>query len=74
MRRIARAVYVCGGGARNPELMKAIQQALEDSGVAACRCMTTEALGVPPQQVEAAGVRVACDALRGARAGQIWRP
>ena len=48
-----RAVYVCGGGARNPVLMKAIQQALEESGVAGVPVMTTEALGVPPQQVEA---------------------
>ncbi|WP_087643420.1 anhydro-N-acetylmuramic acid kinase [Caballeronia choica] len=49
----SRAVYVCGGGARNPVLMSAIQQALEDSGVSGVPVMTTEALGVPPQQVEA---------------------
>ena len=49
----ARAVYVCGGGARNPVLMEPIQQALEDSGVSGVPVMTTEALGVPPQQVEA---------------------
>jgi anhydro-N-acetylmuramic acid kinase len=48
-----RAVYVCGGGARNPVLMKAIQRALEESGVPGVPIMTTEALGVPPQQVEA---------------------
>lgn len=48
-----RAVYVCGGGARNPVLMKMLQQALEDGGVAGVPVMTTEALGVPPQQVEA---------------------
>jgi anhydro-N-acetylmuramic acid kinase len=48
-----RAVYVCGGGARNPVLMQAIQQALGESGVAGVPVMTTEALGVPPQQVEA---------------------
>ncbi|WP_087655936.1 anhydro-N-acetylmuramic acid kinase [Caballeronia terrestris] len=48
-----RAVYVCGGGARNPVLMSAIQQVLEDSGVSGVPVMTTEALGVPPQQVEA---------------------
>ncbi|WP_096031803.1 anhydro-N-acetylmuramic acid kinase [Caballeronia calidae] len=48
-----RSVYVCGGGARNPVLMSMLQQALEDSGVAGVPVMTTEALGVPPQQVEA---------------------
>jgi anhydro-N-acetylmuramic acid kinase len=49
----ARAVYVCGGGARNPELLKALKQALEDSGVSGVPVMTTDALGVPPSQVEA---------------------
>jgi anhydro-N-acetylmuramic acid kinase len=48
-----RAVYVCGGGARNPVLMKMIQQALGETGVAGVPVMTTDALGVPPQQVEA---------------------
>ncbi|KMZ11209.1 Anhydro-N-acetylmuramic acid kinase [Candidatus Burkholderia humilis] len=49
----ARAVYVCGGGARNPVLLKMLQQLLDDSGVSGVPVMTTEALGVPPQQVEA---------------------
>jgi anhydro-N-acetylmuramic acid kinase len=49
----ARAVYVCGGGARNPVLLKMLQQALDNCGVAGVPVMTTEALGVPPQQVEA---------------------
>jgi anhydro-N-acetylmuramic acid kinase len=48
-----RAVYVCGGGARNPVLMNALQQALEATGVSGVPVMTTDALGVPPQQVEA---------------------
>ncbi|WP_087086217.1 anhydro-N-acetylmuramic acid kinase [Caballeronia cordobensis] len=48
-----RAVYVCGGGARNPVLMQMLQQALEDNAVPGVPVMTTEALGVPPQQVEA---------------------
>ncbi len=48
-----RAVYVCGGGARNPVLLKMLQQALNDSGVSGVPVMTTDALGVPPQQVEA---------------------
>jgi len=48
-----RAVYVCGGGARNPILMNAIQQALAETGVSGAPVMTTDALGVPPQQVEA---------------------
>ena len=47
-----RAVYVCGGGARNPALMKAIQGALEETGVSGVPVLTTEALGVPPHQVE----------------------
>ena len=46
------AVYVCGGGARNPELLKALQAALEESGVSGVPVLTTEALGVPPHQVE----------------------
>ncbi len=49
----ARAVYVCGGGARNPVLMQMLQQALDETGVSGVPVMTTEALGVPPQQVEA---------------------
>ena len=48
----AKAVYVCGGGARNPEILKALHQALEDSGVSGVPVMTTDALGVPPSQVE----------------------
>lgn len=47
-----RAVYVCGGGARNPALMRALADALAEAGVAAT-VDTTVALGVPPQQVEA---------------------
>jgi anhydro-N-acetylmuramic acid kinase len=49
----ARAVYVCGGGARNPVLTQMLQQALNDNVAAGVPVMTTEALGVPPQQVEA---------------------
>jgi anhydro-N-acetylmuramic acid kinase len=48
-----RAVYVCGGGARNPELLKALQFALDRSGVNGVSVKTTEALGVPPHHVEA---------------------
>jgi len=47
-----RAVYVCGGGARNPELLKALERALGQSGVSGAPVMTTEALGVPPHHVE----------------------
>ncbi|PCE29346.1 anhydro-N-acetylmuramic acid kinase [Burkholderia ubonensis] len=46
------AVYVCGGGARNPVLLDALSNALRDRGVRAA-VDTTAALGVPPQQVEA---------------------
>jgi anhydro-N-acetylmuramic acid kinase len=47
-----KAVYVCGGGARNPEIMKGLQGALAESGCSGVPVMTTEALGVPPHQVE----------------------
>jgi anhydro-N-acetylmuramic acid kinase len=47
-----KAVYVCGGGARNPEIMKALQGALSESGCSGVPVLTTEALGVPPHQVE----------------------
>lgn len=43
-----RALFVCGGGARNGSLMTALQQAL-----APCAIDTTGALGIAPQQVEA---------------------
>lgn len=48
-----RAVYVCGGGARNPELLKAIDAALAKSGANGVPVETTDALGVPPHHVEA---------------------
>jgi anhydro-N-acetylmuramic acid kinase len=48
-----RAVYVCGGGARNPHLLKALERALGQSGVSGVPVMTTEVLGVPPHHVEA---------------------
>jgi anhydro-N-acetylmuramic acid kinase len=48
-----RAVFVCGGGARNPELLKALDGALSKSGVSGVPVKTTDALGVPPHQVEA---------------------
>ncbi|MFC5429662.1 anhydro-N-acetylmuramic acid kinase [Paraburkholderia denitrificans] len=47
-----RAVYVCGGGARNPVLMAALQSALETVGANGVQVATTDALGVPPHQVE----------------------
>jgi anhydro-N-acetylmuramic acid kinase len=47
-----RALYVCGGGARNLTLLIALQSALDSSGVAGARVYTTDALGVPPHQVE----------------------
>ncbi len=47
-----RALYVCGGGARNPALMRALTDALAEAGGHAT-VDTTSALGVPPQQVEA---------------------
>ncbi|MGC3028361.1 anhydro-N-acetylmuramic acid kinase [Burkholderia sp. DN3021] len=47
-----KAVFVCGGGARNPVLLDALRHALREAGVPAT-VDTTAALGVPPQQVEA---------------------
>lgn len=47
-----RAVYVCGGGARNPVVMETLQRALDSSGVSGVPVMTTDALGVPPHHVE----------------------
>ena len=45
-----KAVFVCGGGARNPVLLDALRNALREAGVPR---RSTAALGVPPQQVEA---------------------
>ncbi|UMR32667.1 anhydro-N-acetylmuramic acid kinase [Massilia sp. MB5] len=45
----AEAVYVCGGGAHNAQLLAALQAAL-GTGTALA---TTDALGIPPQHVEA---------------------
>jgi anhydro-N-acetylmuramic acid kinase len=47
-----KAVYICGGGARNPEVMKALEGALAESGCSGVPVLTTDALGVPPHQVE----------------------
>ncbi len=46
------AVYVCGGGARNPVLLTALTTALAACGASA-PILTTATLGLPPQQVEA---------------------
>ncbi len=42
-------LYVCGGGARNGALMEALAERLPD-----CRTATTDSLGLPVDQVEAA--------------------
>ncbi|TDV36954.1 anhydro-N-acetylmuramic acid kinase [Paraburkholderia caballeronis] len=47
-----RAVYVCGGGARNPVMLDALRDALLASGVSGVPVATTDALGVPPHHVE----------------------
>ena len=44
----AQAIYLCGGGAFNPTLVERIRQ-----GCAPARVATTDALGAPPQAVEA---------------------
>jgi len=46
------ALFVCGGGAFNLALLNAIKQALDDAGLPAVRTERTDALGVPPLQVE----------------------
>ena len=45
----AEAVYVCGGGAYNATLMRELQRELGD----ATAVLSTDALGVPPNRVEA---------------------
>jgi len=47
-----RAVYVCGGGARNPVMLDALRDALNEGGLPGVPVTTTEALGVPPHHVE----------------------
>lgn len=46
-------IYVCGGGARNPELLRALEAALTKSGVNGASVGTTDELGVPAHHVEA---------------------
>ncbi|CAN5156501.1 anhydro-N-acetylmuramic acid kinase [soil metagenome] len=48
----AAAVYVCGGGALNGHLMQRLQQALVDRNLKA-GVYSTDAIGIPPNQVEA---------------------
>ena len=48
----AAAMYVCGGGAYNGHLMQRLQQSLSRRNHPA-RVLSTEALGIPPNQVEA---------------------
>ncbi|MGN6806557.1 MAG: anhydro-N-acetylmuramic acid kinase, partial [Trinickia sp.] len=47
------AIYVCGGGARNRELLRAFETALTKSGISGASVRTTDELGVPPHHVEA---------------------
>ncbi|MEY3669033.1 MAG: hypothetical protein RL258_428 [Pseudomonadota bacterium] len=49
----ASALYLCGGGAKNPVLREALQAACRAAGCTA-DLQTTEALGWPEQEVEAA--------------------
>lgn len=77
-------VYVCGGGARNPVLMRALQERMPG-----CRVDSTAALGVDPGWVEAMafawlarqrmnGANGNCPAVtgatRGAVLGGVWVP
>lgn len=48
-----RAVYVCGGGARNPVLMAALKNALGEAGLINITLAPTDDLGIPAHQVEA---------------------
>ncbi len=80
----AAGVFVCGGGARNPVLMRALQERLP-----AARVATTAELGVDPAWVEAMafawlarqrlrGEAGNCVAVTGSRRpavlGGLWRP
>lgn len=47
-----KAVYVCGGGAYNTHLMRRLQQALADRKLKVT-LQSTDALGIPPNHVEA---------------------
>ena len=49
----ARSVLLCGGGARNPVLVKTLRDALAKAGVVAAVLQTTDEVGVPSNQVEA---------------------
>jgi anhydro-N-acetylmuramic acid kinase len=47
------ALYVCGGGARNPILLAALATALQTAALPDVSLETTAALGIAPHQVEA---------------------
>ncbi len=62
----AEEVFVCGGGACNPDLMARLRRLLPD-----CRIASTDVLGIPPRQVEAAAFAwLAWQTLEG-RAGNL---
>ncbi|MBI2517661.1 MAG: anhydro-N-acetylmuramic acid kinase [Opitutae bacterium] len=77
-------VFICGGGARNPVLMRALQERLPG-----CQMQTTAALGVDPGWVEAMAFAwlarqrmhhgagncpAVTGAMRGAVLGGVWLP
>ena len=49
----AKSVLLCGGGARNPVLVKALADALAKAGMVDAVLQTTDDVGVPSNQVEA---------------------
>lgn len=47
-------LFVCGGGAKNPEFMQGLRRALSEQGHKDCQIQTTEQLGWAVDEVEAA--------------------
>lgn len=66
------ALYLCGGGAKNPVLRQALQEACRAVGCTA-DLQTTEALGWPVQEVEAAAFAWLAYCCVSGRAGNLPR-
>ena len=67
----ARSVLLCGGGARNPVLVKALRDALAKAGVVAAVLQTTDEVGVPSNQVEALAFAWLARAALSSRPGNL---
>ena len=66
----ADAVYVCGGGAYNSELLRQLQQAMASQGSAA-KVMSTDVLGVAPNHVEALAFAWLAERFNSRQAGNL---